>query len=154
MWHYLRKRHWNKMKRVWIQAWDLAQENETLSLNTAGGVSPNQNWSAWTSKWREKMKWSPSLMWKHQGTANLQTLGKDFSLLLQKQAQWQQQAGARSYGEELESVTLERLFRRGAGINSAKHPKTDWIFLITDYSNCSVYLLDFSIWRWPLDGNH
>lgn len=28
-------------------------------------------------------------------------------------------------GEELENVTLERLFRRGAGINSAKHPKTE-----------------------------
>lgn len=62
MWHYLRNRHWNEMKRVLIQAWDLAQENETHSLNATGDASPNQNWSAWTSKRSKEMKWSPSLI--------------------------------------------------------------------------------------------
>lgn len=43
------------MKRVLIQAWDLAQENETHSLNATGDASPNQNWSAWTSKRKNEM---------------------------------------------------------------------------------------------------
>jgi len=91
------------MKRGLTQAWDLAQGNETCSLNTAGDASPNQRWSAYTSKKEEKMKLSPSLMLKHQETINLQTSGKDFfPPPLLNQIELHQQAGARkeSHGEE------------------------------------------------------
>lgn len=66
------------MKGVLMEAWDLAQENETHSLNTAGDASPNQTRSACTSKQEGKMKLSPSRMLKHQENVHLQAPGKDF----------------------------------------------------------------------------
>lgn len=130
MWHYLRNRHSNKMKRVLIQAWDLAQGNETRLLNTAGDASPNQTRSACTSKWEEKMKLSPSLTLKHQEAINFAEI---WERLLSPTviesgrvtpAGWSQ----KRVTWRIRKHPPQRCYLWDASIAFAKHPKTEYFW--------------------------
>lgn len=114
------------MKRVLIQAWDLGEGEGNTLIKHGRRHQPQPKRECLDKEEKRKNEMITKFDVETSGNCKFaDTWQRLFPTAVEAgtmtAAGWSQEL----LGEELENMTLERLFRRGAGINSIKHPKTD-----------------------------